>query len=135
MVEISKQFAKFIEIMKNLKGLDEYYKYMVEFSKLNFFIDQENPIFSLNESDGDLFDQNLDFSINMLSYPPQTLMTLNKILPEFDNEKWLNFLNSLNFENAVFYAESPNFKTEETTKIVSENEIRNIIASKSKESA
>lgn len=71
----------------------------------------------------------------MLSYPPQTLMTLNKILPEFDNEKWLNFLNSLNFENAVFYAESPNFKTEETTKIVSENEIRNIIASKSKESA
>jgi len=56
MVEISKQFAKFIEIMKNLKGLDEYYKYMVEFSKLNFFIDQENPIFSLNESDGDLFD-------------------------------------------------------------------------------
>jgi len=71
----------------------------------------------------------------MLSYPPQTLMTLNKILPEFDNEKWLNFLNSLNFENAVFYAESPNFKTEEKTKIVSENEIRNIIASKSKESA
>ena len=66
--------------------------------------------------DSDMFDRNLDFSIHLLDYPPEKLFTISKVLASFDLDIWLEFIDSLKFDNAIYLMESIDFKADESDK-------------------
>ena len=103
-------YFNFVEHLKRMDNRKEIYKSISEISKFSFLYNVSNSKLGFSEEGDDYFDMAEEFAGKLLDFPLDDLFRAGNVFEDYDDERFVGFLNKLSLDNSVTLIESTKFK-------------------------
>ena len=108
--QIVSDFYSFVEYVKSISTIEEIFKELSHFSKLDFMFDLDGDELKFYNTRTSPFNRVLQFSEILQENDPKYIFTSSNILYKFNLDEWKQMLEQINPENSIILYQSKDFK-------------------------
>ena len=107
---IQNHFFRFIKNIKQNPIKEQIYNDLAKTSKFAFLFNIKSPFIDFGRIGNNMFDRALQFSENLLNYPPMEMFSAQSLFTKYNDTDFSNTLSLINPLNSIFMIEDTQFK-------------------------